>query len=88
MPSDIMSRRDSVSRRCFWYCSGLMAVSALKWWWKVDRLMPDSRASVSTRSGSAKRALRLAMARATWWLWVSTVAIWRSRAPASPTIRR
>ena len=54
----------------------------------IERHVVASRASASMRSGSAKRALSCAMARATWWLCVSTVAIWRSRAPASPVSSR
>ena len=41
-------------RHCFWNCEGLIAVTALKWWWNPETLMPSSRASLSMRSGWSK----------------------------------
>jgi hypothetical protein len=41
----------------FWYCSGLSAVTALKWRWKAETLSAAIDASASTRSGVVKFSL-------------------------------
>jgi len=47
------SSRDFCRRICFWNWIGLSAVTAWKFRWNADVLMPQERASSSTRNGSS-----------------------------------
>ena len=44
--SPIIRRWASCSRSCFWNCKGLLAVTALKWWWKPDTLISKQNYSI------------------------------------------
>jgi hypothetical protein len=47
------SSRDFCRRICFWNWIGLSPVTAWKFRWNADVLMPQERASSSTRNGSS-----------------------------------
>lgn len=83
-PSASIARRASISRSCFWYCSGVSDVIERKCAWKFDRLMPAASASRSSGSGLAY-ALRISdTARAMRCAWLSATPSARIAPPWRP----
>src|SRR5215217_2218059 len=64
-----MRRRASCSLIRFWNCRGLIAVTALKWWWKPETLIPTSLATSLTLSGRSKSSRSRSSALPMRWAW-------------------